>query len=277
MDVLVSITTFVNSLMNALFRPLTGMIAAIPGWLSNMILSAVVGILAIVLFKYTSNQDAIGRVRDNIKAQMLGVKLFKDSMKVTLKLQGRMFKGALLLMFHSLRPMLVMIIPFSLVVAQMALWYQARPLVPGEQTVLTVKVDPAEINNIKLQTLTGARVTAGPVTAIDKNEINYQLQAAENGTHRIVFQVGDETFTKQLVIGEGFTRLSPVRPGREIAKMLMYPDEEPFTADSPVKSISLEYPDRISLTSGTDWWIAYFFIISLIAALIIKPFLKVKI
>jgi len=57
----------------------------------------------------------------------------------------------------------------------------------------------------------------------------------------------------------------------------MYPDEKPFPADSPVKSISLDYPDRKSFTSGTDWWIAYFFVMSLIVALIFKPMLKVKI
>jgi uncharacterized membrane protein (DUF106 family) len=277
MSVLVSIIAFVNNLMNAMFRPLSGAMAAMPGWLSNLILSAIFGILAIVIFKFTSNQTAIGKVRDNIKAQMLAMKLFKDSMAVTLLVQRRMFTGALLLMLHSLRPMLVMIIPFSLVLAQLGLWYQARPLMPGEQTVLTVKVDPAEINNIKLQPLTGAKITAGPVTATDKNEINYNIEATESGTHEIVFQIADQTFTKQLVVGKGFARLNPVRPGTEIGKMLMYPDEEPFAADSPVKSITLKYPDRVSLTSGTDWWIAYFFIMSLIAALIIKPILKVRI
>lgn len=277
MSVLVSIIAFVNSLMNALFRPLSGMMMAMPGWLSNLILSAIFGILAIVIFKYTSNQTAIGKVRDNIKAQMLAMKLFKDSMSVTVKIQGRLFTGALLLMLHSLRPMLVMIIPFTLVLAQMGLWYQARPLMLGEQTVLTIKVDPSEINNVKLESLPGAKITAGPVTAIDKNEINYKIEATENGSHEIVFQIGNDTFTKQMVVGEGFVRLNPVRTDGNIGKMLLYPDEKPFSADSPVKSISLNYPDRISKTSGTDWWIAYFFVMSLIAALILKPILKVRI
>jgi len=30
-------------------------------------------------------------------------------------------------------------------------------------------------------------------------------------------------------------------------------------------------------TSGSDWWIAYFFIASMVFALMAKPFLKVKI
>lgn len=277
MSVLISIIVFVNNLMNALFRPLAGVMEAVPGWVSNLIFSGIVGVVALVLFKYTSNQDAIGKVRDNIKAQMLAMKLFKDSMSVTLIVQGRMFKGAMLMLLHSLRPMLVMIIPFSLVLAQLGLWYQARPLMPGEQMVITIEVAPDVIGDVKLESLPGAKITAGPVTAIDKNEINYKVEATEIGRHVIVFQIGDQTFTKDMVVGEGIMRLNPVRPGVDIAKILMYPDEEPFAADSPVKSISLQYPDRISLTSGTDWWIAYFFVASLIIALIFKPMLKVKI
>ena len=277
MSVLISITAFVNSLMNALFRPLAGVMETMPGWLSNLIFSGIVGVVALVLFKYTSNQDAIGKVRDNIKAQMLAMKLFKDSMAVTVKVQGRMFRGALLLMLHSLRPMLVMIIPFSLVLAQLGLWYQARPLMPGEQTIITIEVDPSVIDNVELRSLPGAKITAGPVTSIDKNEINFNVEATETGTHEIVFQIADQTFAKKMVVGEGIVRLNPVRPGGNFGKMLMYPDEKPFAADSPVKSISLKYPDRISKTCGTDWWIGYFFMMSLIVALIFKPMLKVRI
>jgi len=277
MSVLISITAFVNSLMNAIFRPLSGAMAAMPGWLSNLIFSGIVGVLALLIFKYTSNQNAIGKVRNNIKAQMLAMKLFKDSMAVTLKVQGQLFKGAFLLLFHALRPMLVMIIPFSLVLAQLALWYQARPLAPGEQTVLTIEVGPAAINDVKLLSLDGAKVIAGPVTAIDKNEVNWKIAAGETGYYEILFRVADQTVTKKMIVGDGLVRLNPVRPGADIEKMLMYPDEKPFPADSPVKSISLDYPDRKSFTSGTDWWIAYFFVMSLIVALIFKPMLKVKI
>lgn len=277
MSVLISITAFLNGLMNAIFRPLAGMMETMPGWLSNLIFSGIFGVVALVIFKYTSNQNAIGKVRDNIKAQMLAMKLFKDSMAVTLKVQGHMFKGALLLLLYSLRPMLVMIIPFSLVLAQLGLWYQAKPLMPGDQTVLSIEVDPSVIGDVKLRLLPGARITAGPVTAIDKNEINWQIQATEIGNHEIVFQVAGQEVTKDMIIGEGLVRLSPVRPGAQFGKMLMYPDEKPLAADSPVKSISLNYPDRISKTSGTDWWIGYFFVMSLVIALIFKPMLKVKI
>ena len=82
---------------------------------------------------------------------------------------------------------------------------------------------------------------------------------------------------KERAIGDGFMRVSARRPGWRFTDILLHPLEKPFGPDSVVQSISIKYPDRISLTSGTDWWVVYFFIASLIFALVFKPFLKVRI
>ncbi len=97
--------------MNALGRFGLAPIADMPGWLSNTIIAAIAGPILMLVFKYTSNQDAIGRVRDSIKANLLALKLFKDSIAVTMQSQGRVFISALLLVFHSIRPVLVMLVP----------------------------------------------------------------------------------------------------------------------------------------------------------------------
>jgi uncharacterized membrane protein (DUF106 family) len=127
MDVLTRIVSWLNIPMNALGEFLRLPITKLPGWLSNTVISAVVGILLLIIFKYTSNQKAIGRVRDGIKANMLALKLFKDSMAVTLRSQGQLFKGAFSLLFHAIRPMLVMIVPVLLILSQMGMWYQQCP------------------------------------------------------------------------------------------------------------------------------------------------------
>jgi hypothetical protein len=89
--------------------------------------------------------------------------------------------------------------------------------------------------------------------------------------------VGDKRYQKQLAIGEGFMRVSPKRPGAHIGDMFLYPLEKPFASDSPVHSISVDYPARDSRIHGTDWWIVYFFVASMVFAFLCKPFLKVRI
>ena len=46
--------------------------------------------------------------------------------------------------------------------------------------------------------------------------------------------------------------------------------------ESP-SGIEVTFPKRSSWTSGTDYWIVYWFAISLVAAFAVKPLLKVNI
>ena len=281
MNFLAHIIAWINVPINALAGfLLTPIIAALPGWLSNTIISAVVGVVLLIIFKYTSNQRAIGRIRDDIKANMLTLKLFKDSMSVTLKAEGRVFAGAGLLLLHAIRPMLVMIVPVSLLLAQLGMWYQSRPLLPGEETVVTMKLNgniETPWPNVAIESIPAADIRTGPVRVFNEREICWKIKASEAGRHRIIFQVDQQRVEKELAIGSGFMRVSAKRPGWHWADILLYPWEKPFGPDSLVQSISINYPDRLSKTSGTDWWLIYFFVASLVFALIFKPFLKVRI
>lgn len=274
------VISWVNVITNAIGRFLLAPIAVLPGWLSNTIISAVTGVFLLVIFKYTSNQRAIGKVRDDIKAHMLALKLFKDSISVTLHAEARVFKGALLLLFHAIRPMLVMIFPVSLLLAQMSLWYQSRPLLPGEIAVMTVKLNGNVAGpwpTVNIEPTPVAEVTIGPVRVFSRRQICWEIKALENGKHRITLNVNRHQIEKELVIGDGFMRVSSTRPAWNWANILMHPAEEPFAPDSIVQSVTIDYPDRLSRTSGADWWLIYFFIASMVFAFVSKPFLKVRI
>lgn len=280
MNLLAQIIVLINAVTNALAKVLLGPIAHLPGWLSNTIISAVVGVLLLIIFKYTSNQKAIEKVRNNIKANLLALKLYKDSIAVTLKAQGKVFQGAFLLLFHAIRPMLVIIVPVSLILAQMGLWYQFRPLNVDEQTIVIMKLNGNENSpwpNVKMDTNNAAKITIQQTKVLSKRQIFWKIKALEEGYQKITFSVDNQQIEKQLAVGVGFMKISPKKPAWNWADIMLYPTEKPFASDSAVKSISIIYPERVSKTSGADWWIVYFFIASMVFALIFKPFLKVKI
>jgi len=280
MSLLAQIIIWINIVVNAVSRFLLFPIGLLPGWLSNTIIAAVTGVLLLIIFKYTSNQRAIGRVRDDIKANMLALKLFKDNISVTLQSQGRLFKCALQLLVYSIVPLLVMVAPVSLLLAQMGLWYQSRPLLTGEETVVTMKLN-GDMNSpwpkVSIKSAFAIEVMIGPVKIVSRREICWKIRAGEKGYHRMIFKVDDEQIEKELAIGNGFMRVSTERPGWHWSDIMLHPWEKPFRTDSLVQSVSIDYPERPSLTSGTDWWLIYFFVLSLVFALIFKPFLKVRI
>lgn len=274
--IIVSINIFINFLGKLVLNPI---ISHLPGWLSNTIISIGLAFIILLIFKYTSNQPAITRLKDNIKANMLAIKLFKDSIAVILQAQLRTFKASLFLLLNSLIPMFVMIIPFTLLLAQLSMYYQARPLKVGEETLVTMQLNDqidAAWPNVTLQPLS-TEVTLGPVRIFSKRQLCWKIKALKNGHHLLSFQVDNQKFDKTLTIGDGYTLLSAKRPGQKWSDILQYPAEKPFGQNSVVQSLTIDYPPRRSLTSGTNWWFIYLFITSFVFAFIFKPFLKVKI
>ena len=280
MGVLAQLVAWINVATNGLGELLLAPLMVLPGWLSNTIISAVAGVILLIIFKYTSNQRAIGRVRDAIKADMLALKLFKDSMAVTFEAQGRAFKGASLLLVHAIRPMAVMILPVVLLLSQMGLWYQYRPLACGEEAVVSMELK-GDIEgpwpDVTLELGGGGEVTTGPVRVFSKGEIYWKIKAGQEGYHALIFGVDGQQFEKELAVGDEFMRVSVERPGQQWGHILLNPWEKPFGGDCVVQSIGINYPDRMSRTSGTDWRMIYFFIASLVFGLAFKPFLKVRI
>jgi len=254
-------------------------IPLVSGWVSITLISAVIGLLLLIIFKYTSNQNKIGRVRDEIKAHLLAVKIFKDNISVTLRSPAAVFFCSFRLLFYSTVPMLVMIVPVVLILSQLGMWYQYRPL--SLQDTATVKVLLNEradgMPEVALLTNDAAASVLGPVKVQSKTEIYWRIKPLKAGSHTLMFRIGNETYKKQIVAGDGFMRISPVRPGHSLAELILYPLEKPFAGNSLVESISIAYPERKSHIYGTDWWIAYFFAASMIAAFLCKPFINVRI
>jgi hypothetical protein len=280
MEVVAGALVWLNSAANVLGRLFLSPIAVLPGWLSSTFVASVTGVLLLVVFKYTSNQHAIKRVRDDINANLLALKLFKDSTRVAIVSQGRVFWGAIELLVLALVPMLVMALPVCLVLGQLSLWYQLRPLQVGQEAVITLSLNKSQASSwpsVSLAPSTAVEVVTGPVRVLSKREVCWNVRGVQEGTHRLDFQVGDKTAGKEVAIGDGFMRVSKVRPGWHWTDILFNPWEPAFRPDSPVQSIDIDYPHRSSWTSGTDSWVIYWFVVSMIAALCFRRALNVNV
>jgi hypothetical protein len=280
MDAISQVVVWLNAAANALGRPLLAPISVLPGWLSATIVAAVTGVLLLIVFKYTSNQRAIKRVRDDINAHLLALKLFKDNTSVALRAQGRILLGACRLFILALVPMLVMVVPVLLILGQLSLWYQLRPLRVGEEAVITLKLDEnykSAMPDVSIKPDDAIGIMIGPVRVLSKREVCWDVKALARGYHRLQFRVGTATAAKELAIGDDFLRVSSLRPAWHWQDIVLNPYEEPFRPDSPVQSIEIDYPHRSSWTSGTDSWVIYWFVASMIAALSFRRLFNVNV
>jgi hypothetical protein len=280
MDWLAYLALWLNALANAIGRWLLAPIGVMPGWLSATLAAVVTGILLLLMFKYTSPQHVIKRARNEINANLLALKLFKDCPGVAVRAQGRILAGAGKLFVCALLPMAVMAIPVTVFLGQMGLWYQERPLKVGEDTVLTVSLNqdaPGTLADVALEKNAAVETKVGPVRVPSKYMVCWDIEAKEPGYHRLAFRVNGQEVQKELAIGDGFMRVSAERPGWSWSDMLLHPWEEPFRPNGIVRSIQIAYPERDSWTSGTDLWVVYWFIVSFVSAFAFRKVLRVNV
>jgi hypothetical protein len=278
MDLVTQVVVWLNALANAVGGVLLAPIGSLPGWLSATLVGVVTGVGLLAVFKYTSNQAAIKRVKNDIKANLLALKLFKENAAVVLRSQGAILVAALRLFLLAIVPMLVMVVPVLLILGQLSLWYQARPLHVGEDTLVSLKVASSDdrLPNVRLEPDGAFQVAVGPVRVPSKHEVCWRLTAVEPGNHNLLFHAGDQIGEKDLVIGDRFLRVSALRPDWNVGDALMYPAEKPFHRASLIQSIAIDYPQRDSWTSGADTWVVYWFVVSMVSGFAFRRVLKVN-
>jgi uncharacterized membrane protein (DUF106 family) len=245
------------------------------------IISALTGVGMLLIWRYTSNQDAIADVRAKISAHLLATRLFKDNLSVTFRAQRQIIWQAIRLLGYSVRPMLIMLVPFVLVMVQIGLRYEFRPIAVGELARVTATLKSgATFTGVEstLKLPEGLRQNANdPCRAVALGTVDWRLSAAKPGHYTLAFGAGDDIVEVPLEIGDGFERLSAVRGGGFLDRLL-YSAEPSIVGSSVFESIKIHYASRSTPIFGWDvHWLITLFVLSIVFALIFKPILKVNI
>ena len=132
-----------NAALTAIFDLLCLPFRALPPIVGLAAISCVSGVLLVWLFGRLSDQDRIREVRDRIRGNLLGVRLFRRDVAVVLRLQRLIVGDTLRFLRLAAVPMLILAAPVVLVMVQLHLRFAVRPIEPGAAVVVTVTVREA--------------------------------------------------------------------------------------------------------------------------------------
>lgn len=256
------------------------------GWppvVTLVVLSAVSGVLMAWAFRLTSAQDKLRRMASLGRAQVLAIKLFKDDLRTTLVCLGRLFRCTGLRLWYSLPPVLVMTVPFVLLLAQLARWYEHRPLRPGETAIVELKTsvnDWRAMRNLLLEAPPQIDVETEAHRDEKAQTVSWRIRAKEPVAGQLRWSLETRQFEKHIVVVGGADRFGAVcvrRPGAGWWDQLLYPGEGAFHTESPVQGITVHHPRRSTPLFGLNlpWW-ATFFVVSILAAMLMRPLIKVQ-
>ncbi|HEB35422.1 hypothetical protein LCGC14_1405220 [marine sediment metagenome] len=278
-----------NSVFGKIFDFIFFLFRSMNPWIGMILISVLTALLMLFVFRFTSNQEGIKRVKNKIKAHLLELRLFKDSMSLSFKAQGNILRYNLRYISYSTKPMLVMIIPLILILIQLNFWFGYEALTPGQETILKVKLEeghnPLDID-ISLEPSSGFDIQTPPLRIEEEREINWRLQAREKGVHDLTFIVNGQKFTKKVSVAQRpLSKISPLKVKRNFINELINPGESPFPGDSPIKAIEVKYQSKdmnlfgwsIPWLFGIPPWLVVYFALSIILGFVLKGIFKVQI
>jgi hypothetical protein len=251
-------------------------------WVGLTAISLLTAVLMLEVYKLTSNQAAIRRAKDRIKAHLLEMRLYKDNLRVTLRAQAAILKANLAYMAANLKPLVVMIVPLVLILAQLNLWFDRAPLRPGEETLVKVGLDAATDPiglDLRLETPPGLELSSPAVRIPDEHEIAWRIKAVSAGTGRLVLRTGAAALEKAIVVGGGpLTKVSALASRGSFSKRVLYPGEPPLPAATPVRSIEVLYPAKTLTILGLNvHWLVAYLALSIVFGFAFKGVFKVEI
>jgi hypothetical protein len=250
MDALNRLTTKVFDVLLAPFELLGVELALV-------LVSGLFGILALLLFKRISWQKGIKTVKDKIKGDMIAIRIYQDDLAVVGGSVGKIFLRNFQYLGLNFLPILPLMAPFVLVMAQLVVRYAFVPvplqdpaaeLLAGEGTTLEiqlVKGREAEVEGLEVRLPPGLKAVSPLVRSTTDGVAFQELVAVETGEWEIEIAFADGTrAAKRIVTGDEPTRVMQPERVAGFWPAWLWPAEDRFAGDGPLERVKFEYPER---------------------------------
>ncbi len=242
-------------------------------------ISLVIGLLMVVVFRYTSDQKAIHDAKDRLKAHLLALRLFQDQIPVVLRSYARILLATGHYLRLAFKPVLFVIVPLTFLIVQLDRYLASTPLEVGHSFLVKAHVaNPDTLNDVSLQ-LPGGLATSAPAVHVPaENEVAWRVVAERAGDYVVNVHDSAQSSLKRVVVGSGLSRLSPVRLRGKFWERIFISGEPALPRNSLIDTIEVQYPARDIAFAGFEWnWIWLFFVLSLASGFLFKSILGIEI
>jgi hypothetical protein len=264
--------------LNAIFAPIFLVLSKLDPAVQGIVLGLPVALLALLIYRFASNQQAITRTKDQITGQLLALRLFRDDFRIVLGAQGRIFRLVVRYLRLALLPMAILLVPVVLLLVQVESRFALRPLAVGESALIAVEIDsvpPSQVD-ASVSASAGARVETEGLRLDSERQILWRLIASEAGPHLVSVSVGEETQQRRLWVGTQRPQLmdSTVYRANDVRSLLGAADE-PMPAESIVVRTTISYPEASGTFAGLSSVTWLMFVSSLVFGFLLRRPLNV--
>jgi hypothetical protein len=247
-----------------------------PPDISLVFISALMGVILLKFYGFLSDQKKIRATKDQIKAHLLAIALYRDDIGVGLKSQGMMLFANLKYLYYNILPAIILILVCFPFLGHLNVRYGYESFYVGDQIKLTVYPDTrVQLKDIVITMDDDLKIISPPLRIDELHEVNWKLEATNNGKHKLKIQTESEIVVKEVVVGKANQVLSPYRT-KSILKHILYSGEELLPRDSNFIAVRIAYPNTtINCLGYQAHWLVPFCVIAILSGLLFKRALNV--
>jgi hypothetical protein len=271
--------TWINAISGFLGDALLGRFDS--PWLALVVVALATSILMLLIVRWSSSPEAVERSKKRLTARVLELVLYRHDAMVSLTAGGRILRENLSYLKTLLLPIVLSTIPGLLILAQLACWFDARPLHVGEAAVLEVTFrDGTDLLKMpsRIDGADAVRIETDPVRVPRRSEVSWRLRGVRPGIDAIQLHYGDEPpIMKRVAVGDSLQKVSRRRSAAGLWEQWLHPVEPPIPDRQAIIRIDVRYPQR-SLELG-NWeihWLVAFLGLTIVFALLLKRPLGVR-
>ncbi len=247
---------------NKILDPVFGPLMALPDSLAIIILAILISLLVTVVYKYTTNQNLMKQLKDEIKEFQKELKDLKNNPKKMMEVQSKAMQTNMKYMAQSMRSTLITFIPIILIFGWMSSHYAFEPLRAGQEFSVSVYFQKNPSGTVSINAPEQIAITGDKTKTVSGEKVSWVLSAEENGEYPITVEYNDRKFTKSVLITD---------------KKEYTPQTENFKKEDGIKMISIDYEKNIVLDFlglKIGWLLAYI-VFSIAATLLFRKVMKV--
>lgn len=261
-----------ESILDSVLGPLL----KLPGLLTIFILSFLITIFITLVQKFTTDQNRLKQIKEEMKTIQKRMKDEKDPQE-KMRLQKESMKFVPEQMKITMKSMLYTILPLFVLFPWMSNNLAFEPIYPGEEFTVSVFFENGANGEIEIDVPEGITVIGDKTHKINGGEeVNWNLKG-DSGEYLLQFITNNSVETKEVLI----TDEQKYKINKKSKKTFtLFEPPEPFIKDdSMIKMIKTNHNNRVYLSAlkVINWggWLSTYFIFSILTSILIRKILKV--
>ncbi len=252
--------------LDPVFNPVLGPLLNWNPFWGIVILSLIITLLVTVVYKYTTNQNEMKRLKEQQKEFQKKMKELKDRPEEMMKIQKEAMSQNFEYMKHSFKATLITMLPIILIFGWMAAHLSYEPIYPGEQYNITATFKNS-LGEAQLLADKDTELLSSANQTIQNNQATWNLKSSTEGQHLLIVKTENAEQSKKVLI----------------TKTLNAEDAITAFADSEITQITINYEElhplgpnfTVPLFNWQPGWLGIYIILSIIFSIGLRKVLNV--